>query len=122
MNATSARAKDILASLKSGVCLNGTVRAHSTDGAIEIARIAIELPTVGERQVLAPDEHNLQPGQKVVIQCVPNPLKPERYAFRIVEVLRPHFVEASGAFLPRSKNRGQRRPEFTFRSRVANKT
>ena len=115
-------AKDILASLKSGVRHNGTVRAHSTDGSIEIAWIAIELPTVGERQVLAPDEHNLQPGQKVVIQCVPNPLKPERYAFRIVEVLRPHFVEASGAFLPRSKNCGQRRTELTFRSRVANKT
>ena len=122
MNATSAMAKDILASLKSGVLLNGTVRAHSTDGSIEIAWITIELPMVGDRQVLALDEHNLQPGQQVVIQCVPNPLKPERYAFRIVKVLRPHSVEASRAFLPRSKNCGQRRTEFTFRRRVADKT
>jgi hypothetical protein len=77
------KAREVLASLKSGVLLKGTVRSRSTDGGTAIAWIAVLLPAVGERQILVKDEPQLQPGQKVVIQCVPNPRKPERYIFHL---------------------------------------
>jgi hypothetical protein len=108
MRTTSTLAKDVLASLKSGVLLNGTVRSRSTEGLIELAWIAIELPVVGERVVLVKDERNLQPGQQVVIECVPNPLKPERYMFRMIEVLTPTTtVVTKSLVLLRSRSRCQ---------------
>jgi hypothetical protein len=119
MSAATVMAADVIASLKSGVLLNGTVRSHSTNGSMNIAWIAIELPVVEERQVLVKDEQNLQPGQQVVIECVPNPLKPERYMFRMVEVLKPNPVEAIKSLLPRSKSCAQRRNNSALRRRVA---
>ena len=85
MSAAKVVAKDVIASLKSGVLLKGIVRSQSSDGSISIAWIAIELPVVGERQVLVNNEQNLQLGQQVVIECVPNPETPERHMFRMAE-------------------------------------
>lgn len=82
---TNGIAKNVIAILKSGALLKGIVRAHSTDGCMDIAWVAIELPVVGERQVAVKCEANLQPGQEVVIECVPNPQKPGRYMFQLAE-------------------------------------
>jgi hypothetical protein len=120
MNAATVMAKDVIASLKSGVLLKGTVRSHSTNGSMNIAWIAIELPVVGERQVLVKDEQSLQLGRQVVIECIPNPFKPERYMFRIVEVLPVPTVAAS-SLVPRSKGRCQVRGKGMVRHRVAGK-
>jgi len=79
----NSKAKDLLANIKSGVLLKGTVRSHSANGSAGIAWIGIQLPALGERVVLIKEAHNLRPGQIVVIQCVPNPSKPEHYMFRI---------------------------------------
>lgn len=121
MNAENGMAKDILASLKSGVLLNGTVRSHSADGSTNIAWIAIELPVLGERQVLVKDERNLQPGQQVVIACVPNPLKPGRYMFRMVEAYTPMPAMAAKSLLARSKSCAQRWSSFAVRHHRASK-
>ena len=77
------KARKLLANLKSGVPLNGTVRSHSTQGSTHLAWVAIRLPALGERQILVRDAPQLQPGQRVVIQCVPNPLRPEHYIFHL---------------------------------------
>jgi hypothetical protein len=77
------QAREVLDSLKSGVLLEGTVRSRSMLGDTAIAWIAIHLPAVGERQVLVRDQPQLRPGQQVVIQCVPNPRKPEHYMFHL---------------------------------------
>jgi hypothetical protein len=77
------KAREILARLKSGAPLKGTVRARSMEGATDVAWIAIQLDAVGERQVLVKDEPQLQPGQQVVIQCFPDPSKPEHYMFHL---------------------------------------
>ena len=122
MNAENGMAKVILASLKSGVLLNGTVRSHSTNGSMNIAWIAIELPVVGDRQVLVQDEQNLQPGQKVVLACVPNPLMPQRYLFRVVEVsIRNPTVATKSRVAPRSKARVRRRRKNAVRRHVASR-
>jgi hypothetical protein len=84
VTATNEIARNVIASLKTGALLKGTVRSHSTYyGSIDIAWIAIEFPVVGERQVAVKSERNLQLGQEVVIECVPNPLKPGHYMFRM---------------------------------------
>lgn len=51
---------------------------------MDVVLISIDLPAIGERQVAVKSGQNLQFGQEVVMQCVPNPLKPERYMFRIM--------------------------------------
>jgi hypothetical protein len=81
---TNSIARKVLASLKSGAVLKGTVCSQSTDGSMDIVLISIDLPAIGERQVAVKTGQNLQSGQEVVLQCVPNPLKPERYMFRIM--------------------------------------
>ncbi|MGC2210109.1 MAG: hypothetical protein WA532_08335 [Candidatus Korobacteraceae bacterium] len=78
-------AKNVIAILKSGALLKGIVRMHSTDGSMNIAWVAIELPVVGERQVAVKCGAGLQPGQEVVVECVPNPQKPGRYMFQMAE-------------------------------------
>lgn len=78
-------AKNVIAILKSGALLKGIVRSHSTNGSMNIAWVAIELPVAGERQVAVKCEHNLQLGQEVVVECVPNPQKPGRYMFQLAE-------------------------------------
>jgi hypothetical protein len=82
--ATNSIARKVLASLKSGAVLKGTVCSQCTDGSMDISLISINLPAIGERQVAVKTGQNLQSGQEVVMQCVPNPLKPERYMFRIM--------------------------------------
>jgi hypothetical protein len=82
-------AKNLLASLKSGVPLKGTVRRHSTGGATGSAWIGIELPVIGERVVLVKDQRNLQPGQTVLVECVPNPTIPEHYLFQMAASPEP---------------------------------
>jgi len=76
-------AKDLLANLKSGVRLKGTVRRRPNGASTRIAWIGIDLPAIGERIVLVRDDRNLPPGRSVVIQCIPNPAKPERYIFQL---------------------------------------
>jgi hypothetical protein len=119
MSTATVMAKDVIASLKSGVLLKGTVRSHSTDGSTNIAWIAIELPVVGEREVLVKDEQNLQFGQQAVIECVPNPFRPERYMFRMVEVLMPMPIVAASSLMQRLKNRCQWRGKCSVRRRAA---
>jgi hypothetical protein len=82
---TNELAKNVITVLKSGALLKGTVRSHSMNGSKDIAWIAIELPVVGERQVAVQCEQNLQLGQEVVIECVPNPEKPGRYRFQMAD-------------------------------------
>ena len=77
------QAREILARLKSGALLKGTVRSRSMEGSTAVAWIAIRLGAVGERQVLVKDEAQLQPGQQVVIRCLPDPSNPERYRFHL---------------------------------------
>ena len=78
-------AKNTIAILKSGALLHGIVRSHSTKGSMKFAWVAIELPVAGERQVAVKCEAELQPGQEVVFECVPNPQKPGRYMFQMAE-------------------------------------
>lgn len=83
--ATNVIAGSVMESLKSGLVLKGTVASYASDGSIGTAWIAIELAGIGSRQVAVHSQHNLQLGQEVEIQCVPNPLNPGHYMFRIVE-------------------------------------
>lgn len=121
MSAAKVTAKDVLASLKSGVLLTGTVRSVATEGSMHIAWIAIELPVVGERQVLVMDERNLQCGQEVRVACAPNPLNPECYRFRMVEVLTPRPGVAANSLVARLQRRCQWRGQFKARRRMASK-
>lgn len=89
-------AKELLHRLKSGALLKGTVRSHLTDGSVTIARVGIELPSFGEREVMVKGEPNLRPGQTVVIRCVPDPAKPERYIFQTAgasQAVRTHRAD-----------------------------
>jgi hypothetical protein len=81
--ATNVIAESVRESLKSGLLLKGTVRAHAIEGSIATTWIAIELPGLGARQVAVHCEKHLPLGQEVTIQCVPNPLNPGRYKFQI---------------------------------------
>ena len=83
VTATNAIAKNLLASLKSGVFLKGTVRSHSTYGPTNIAWIAVEFPAVGERLLPVKTGHILLLGREVVIECVPNPCKPGHCMFQL---------------------------------------
>jgi hypothetical protein len=76
-------ARNVLSSLKSGVLLKGTVHSHSKYGSTNVAWVVIKLPAAGERQVPVKNKENLQLGQEVLVECVPNPYKAERYMFRI---------------------------------------
>ena len=78
------QAKEILASLKSGVPIMGTVRSRDAHASTHAAWIAIQLPELGERQVSVPNQPDLRPGQQVILQCLPDPLNPEHYSFRVM--------------------------------------
>lgn len=86
--ATNAIAASLLDGLRSGLMLKGTVRSYTANGLSGTAWIAMELPGIGSRDVavhIAVDsECRLQAGQQVQLQCVPNPLHPGRFVFRIV--------------------------------------
>jgi hypothetical protein len=81
---TNATAKNVLASLKSGAVFKGTVCSQSTAGSMDVVLISIDLPAIGKRQVAVKTAQNLQSGQDVILQCVPDSLRPERYVFRIL--------------------------------------
>jgi hypothetical protein len=80
---TNTIAHSVIENLKAGVIFKGTVRSHSSAGAVNITWIAIQLPLAEERQVLVKGEPGLRLGQDVLVECVPNPSKPEHYMFRI---------------------------------------
>ena len=87
-------ARKVMDSLQSGAVFQGTVVSHATVGEVEVARVAIELPMIGQRQVLVRDDQELRIGEQVAIECVPNVSKPNRYVFRM----------ANGALLPANGN------------------
>ena len=72
---TNSIARNVLACLKSGAVLKGTVCSQPTDGSMDVVLISIDLPGIGERQVAVKSGQNLQFGQEVVMQCVPRPHK-----------------------------------------------
>jgi hypothetical protein len=76
-------ARSVIDSLQSGAVFQGTVVSHATVGGVEMARVAIELPIIGQRQVLVQDDQELRVGEQVGIECVPNSAKPNRYVFRM---------------------------------------
>jgi hypothetical protein len=78
-------AASILDSLKSGASMRGVVSSYTPDSAISTTWISIELPGAGQWQVAVHCEKRYQPGQQVVLRCVPNPFNPRRYKFDIVE-------------------------------------
>jgi hypothetical protein len=80
---SNAIARRAIESLKSGDYFKGIVLSQSIAESNRFSWIAIELPLQGERQVLVRNEPNLRIGQEVFVECVPNPLKPGRYSFRI---------------------------------------
>lgn len=77
-------ARNLLASLKSGVALSGTVRSHSVYGSTKIVWVAVEFPAVGQRLLPVKSEQTLQIGQEVMIECVPNPCKLGHFMFVLV--------------------------------------
>jgi len=87
-------ARKVMDSLQSGAVFQGTVVSHATVNGVEVARVAIELPMIGQRQVLVRDDQELRIGEQVAIECVPNVSKPNRYVFRM----------ANGALLPANGN------------------
>lgn len=119
MGAATVMVRDVIASLKSGVLLKGIIRSHSINRSMNVAWIAIEFPVVGEREILVKDEQNLQVGQQVVIECVPNPKKPERHMFRVAEVLMPRPTRSASSLIQWLKNRCQWRVKCRLGAQVA---
>jgi hypothetical protein len=76
-------ARSVIESLQSGAVFEGTVVSHATVDGVEAARVAIELPMIGQRQVMVRDDRELRIGEQVAIECVPSVSKPSRYVFRM---------------------------------------
>lgn len=94
VSAANVIAREVTDSLKSGGHLKGTVRSHSIVGGVEVAWVSVEIPQLGPRQVLVRDEQQLQLGQEVEIECVPNLAYPKRYVFRMANgALAPSAVK-----------------------------
>jgi hypothetical protein len=85
VSASNEFARNMVAILKAGGRLKGTVHSHSIYGSTNITWIAVEFPVVGDRQVPVKCEHDLPLGQEVVVECVPHPFKPGRYVFKMVQ-------------------------------------
>jgi hypothetical protein len=83
-------ARNVIDSLQSGAVFQGTVVSHTTVSGVEMTRVALELPMIGQRQVLVSDSQELRIGEQVGIECVPNDSKPNRFVFRM----------ANGALVP----------------------
>ena len=89
-------ARSVIESLQSGAVFEGTVVSHATVDGVEAARVAIELPMIGQRQVLVRDDQDLRIGEQVTIECVPNVSKPSRYVFRMANgALSPAMGKAT---------------------------
>ena len=85
VSASNEFARNMIAILKAGGRLKGTVTSHSNYGSTNINWIAVDFPLVGERQVPVKCEQNLQLGQEAVVECVPHPFKAGRYVFRLAD-------------------------------------
>lgn len=83
VSASNEFARNMVAILKAGGHLTGTVQSHSNYGSTNIHWISVEFPVVGERQVPVKCEQDLPLGQEVVVECVPHPFKPGRYVFKL---------------------------------------
>jgi hypothetical protein len=76
-------AKGLVDNLKSGGLLKGTVRANSKIGDVDAVWVVVQLPLLGERQILVRDSAHLRVGQDVMIECVPTLSHSKRYVFRM---------------------------------------
>ena len=83
VKALNGAARGVIESLQSGGVFQGAVVSHATVDGVEVARVAIELPMIGQRQILVRDDRELRIGEQVAIECVPNFSKPSRYVFRM---------------------------------------
>lgn len=83
VSAANVIARGVLDSLKSGGLLKGTVRSNAKVGDVDAVWVVIEIPTIGERQILVRDENSLQIGQNVTIECVPTLSDTKRFVFRM---------------------------------------
>ena len=89
-------ARSVIESLQSGGVFKGTVVSHATVDGVEAARVAIELPMIGQRQVMVRDDRELRIGEQVAIECVPDVSKPSRYVFRMANgALSPAMGKAT---------------------------
>ena len=86
VSASNEFARNMIAILKAGGHLKGTVKSHSSYGSTDITWVAVEFPVVGDRQVPIKCDQNLQLGQEVVVECVPHPFKAGRYVFKLAGV------------------------------------
>jgi hypothetical protein len=93
-------ARGVMESLQAGDQFKGTVVSYASVGGVEVARVALEIPMLGERQVLVRDEHDFAIGQEVAVECVHNESKPSRFVFRM----------ANGALTPANGNGGSNGP------------
>jgi hypothetical protein len=82
VSAVNVIAKGVLESLKAGGLLKGTVRANSKVAGVDAVWVVIQIPVLGERQILVRDDKQLQVGQDVIIECVPTVSDTKRYVFR----------------------------------------
>ena len=95
VSAVNVIARGVLDSLKSGGLLKGTVRSNSKIGEIEAVWVVIEIPTIGERQILVRADETLQIGQDVMIECIPTLSDTKRYVFRMANgILTPPAAKA----------------------------
>ena len=79
---TNQQARSLVACLKSGTLLKGTVR--SVDKSMDTAWICLEFPDTDERQVPVIGVDHVHVGDHVMVQCIPDPLRPEHYVFRMI--------------------------------------
>jgi hypothetical protein len=99
VKALNGAARGVIENLQSGGVMKGTVVSHATVGGVDAAWVAIELPMLGQRQVLVREQQELGIGEEIAIECVPNVSKPSRYVFRM----------ANGALSPAAGKNGERR-------------
>lgn len=86
VSASNEFARNMVAILKAGGRLKGTIKSHSKYGSTNIIWVAVEFPLVGDRQVPVKCEQDLPLGKEVVVECVPHPFKPGRYVFHLADV------------------------------------
>jgi hypothetical protein len=75
------QARNLVACLKSGTLLKGAVR--SVDETMDIAWISLDFPDLDERQVPVKGADHVRVGDNVMVQCIPDPARPEHYVFRM---------------------------------------
>jgi hypothetical protein len=93
VSASNDFARNMVAILKAGGRLKGTVHSHANYGATSVTWIAVEFPVVGERQIPVKHEQDLPLGQEVVVECIPHPFKAGRYVFQLAGVVPPAEIQ-----------------------------